>query len=98
MTKRKTKRKSALERLSRIIFAFSLLFYCGSKVVVNAYNITLSKEEQSIAAKNNQKQDAVEELQVTIRNMQDKKEVLGMLKNEVQDNQNNIFIIGNSDE
>ncbi|WP_289630817.1 hypothetical protein, partial [uncultured Alistipes sp.] len=70
----------------------------GSKVVVNAYNITLSKEEQSIAAKNNQKQDAVEELQVTIRNMQDKKEVLGMLKNEVQDNQNNIFIIGNSDE
>ncbi|MEY8543070.1 hypothetical protein [Dubosiella newyorkensis] len=65
---------------------------------MNAYNITLSKEEQSIAAKNNQKQDAVEELQVTIRNMQDKKEVLGMLKNEVQDNQNNIFIIGNSDE
>lgn len=47
---------------------------------MNAYNITLSKEEQSIAAKNNQKQDAVEELQVTIRNMQDKKEVLGMLK------------------
>lgn len=93
--KRKT---SVFDTFAKCVFGFSLLFYCGSKVVLSAYNITLSKEEQSIAAQNNQKQDAVDELQITIRNLEDKKQVLGMLENQVQDNQNNIFIIGNNTE
>ncbi|HAM31078.1 MAG TPA: hypothetical protein DCP49_06580, partial [Erysipelotrichaceae bacterium] len=59
---------------------------------ISAYNITLSNKEQQIAAENSAKQSEVEELQATVRTMQDKKQMLGMLENQIQDNQNNIYI------
>ncbi|TGY66892.1 hypothetical protein [Dubosiella muris] len=100
-SKKKNRKKRRIrwtfERVSIIVFVVSLAFYFVTKVCVSAYNITLSNTEQQIAAENIAKQNEVEELQATVRTMQDKKQMLGMLENQVQDNQNNIYIIGDNE-
>lgn len=74
-------------------FILSALFYCFTKIGLNAYNITLSVEDQKLAAEVNQKQELIDELQTEVNNLQDKSRVLGMLEGQVQDNQNNIYIM-----
>ena len=58
----------------------------------------MSKEEQSLSYEIETKKAAIEELQTEVRSMQDKKRMLGMLGLNVQDNQNNIYIMGNGEE
>ncbi|EOS60456.1 hypothetical protein C815_01318 [Firmicutes bacterium M10-2] len=100
-SKKKIKRKKrfrwTFERFSISVFIVSLAFYFGTKVCVSAYNITLSNTQQQIETENIAKQNEVDELQATVRSMQDKKQMLGMLEDQVQDNQNNIYIIGDNE-
>ncbi|MEY8258144.1 hypothetical protein [uncultured Dubosiella sp.] len=99
--KRKIKKRKRVrltfEMFSLLCFIAALGVYFISKVYISAYNITLSNKEQQIAAENSAKQSEVEELQATVRTMQDKKQMLGMLENQIQDNQNNIYIIGDNE-
>ena len=60
---------------------------------MNSYNITLSVEDQKLAAEVEEKQQQIDELQSEVNNLEDKTRVLGMLGDEVKDNQDNVYII-----
>ena len=74
----------------RLLFFF---FYCVTKIGLNSYNITLSVEDQKLAAEVEEKQQQIDELQSEVNNLEDKTRVLGMLGDEVKDNQDNVYII-----
>ena len=95
---KKRKRRIRPEFFIICIFALSLTFYCIAQIGLNSYNLTLSKEEQSLSNEIETKKAAIEELQTEVRSMQDKQRMLGMLGLNVQDNQNNIYIMGNGEE
>ena len=94
-TNRKHNRKPRIrpESLLCIAFALSFCFYCATKIGLNSYNITLSVEDQNLAAEVNETQKQIDELQAEVNNLQDKTRVLGMLGNDVKDNQDNVYII-----
>ena len=50
-------------------------------------------EDQNLAAEVNETQKQIDELQAEVNNLQDKTRVLGMLGNDVKDNQDNVYII-----
>lgn len=81
------------EALLCVAFVLSALFYCFTKIGLNSYNITLSVENQKLAAEVDEKQAAIDELETEVNTLQDKTRVLGMLGNDVKDNQNNVYII-----
>lgn len=81
------------EYLLGIALILSLIFYCVSKIGLASYNITKSVEEQKLAAEIVEKKERIDELQTEVNNLQDKSRVLGMLGDDVKDNQNNIYII-----
>lgn len=89
------KRRARLrpEALVIIAFCLSTVFYCFTKIGLNAYNITLSNEEQKYAAQVSKKQDAINDLEAEVNKLQDKSRVLGLLEGDVKDNQNNIYVI-----
>lgn len=81
------------EALVCIAFILAFVFYCFTKIGLNSYNITLSVQDQKLAAEVKQKEETIDELETEVNNLQDKTRVLGMLEGDVKDNQNNIYII-----
>ena len=91
--KHNRKPKIRPESLLCIAFALSFCFYCVTKIGLNSYNITLSVEDQKLASEVEEKQQQIDELQSEVNNLEDKTRVLGMLGDEVKDNQDNVYII-----
>ena len=56
-------------------------------------NLSLSVQESELANEIAQKEQSVEELQNEVNTLQEKGRLLGMLDNEVSDNENNIYVI-----
>ena len=84
-------------RLTRILvltlLVLSVVFYCVSKTCVNSWNISLSMEEDQLSQEIAKKEQTVEELQNEVNTLQEKGRLLGMLDNEVSDNENNIYVM-----
>lgn len=84
-------------RLTRILvstlLALSTVFYCVSKTCVNSWNISLSMEEDQLSQEIAKKEQTVEELQNEVNTLQEKGRLLGMLDNQVSDNENNIYVM-----
>ena len=84
-------------RLTRILvstlLALSAVFYCVSKTCVNSWNISLSMEEDQLSQEIAKKEQTVEELQNEVNTLQEKGRLLGMLDNQVSDNENNIYVM-----
>ena len=80
------------------IFLLSLGFYFTATFGLNSYNLTLSTKEQSLTREIATKTTAIEELEADVRSMQDKPRMLAQLGLNVQDNQNNIYIMGNGEK
>ena len=56
-------------------------------------NLSLSVQESELVNEIAQKEQSVEELQNEVNTLQEKGRLLGMLDNEVSDNENNIYVI-----
>ena len=56
-------------------------------------NLSLSVQESELTNEIAQKEQSVEELQNEVNTLQEKGRLLGMLDNEVSDNENNIYVI-----
>ena len=92
-TKKYAKKNINLEKVIRILFVFSIFFYCTMKIGLNSRNITLSVEEQRLAREMNQNQQEVEQLTTEVSQLEEKTRVLGLLDESVADNQKNVYII-----
>lgn len=84
-------------RLTRILvltlLVLSVVFYCVSKTCVNSWNVSLSMEEDQLSQEIAKKEQTVEELQNEVNTLQEKGRLLGMLDNQVSDNENNIYVM-----
>ena len=84
-------------RLTRILvltlLVLSVVFYCVSKTCVNSWNISLSMEEDQLSQEIAKKEQTVEDLQNEVNTLQEKGRLLGMLDNQVSDNENNIYVM-----
>lgn len=84
-------------RLTRILvltlLVLSVVFYCVSKTCVNSWNISLSMEEDQLSQEIAKREQTVEELQNEVNTLQEKGRLLGMLDNQVSDNENNIYVM-----
>lgn len=84
-------------RFTRILvltlLVLSVVFYCVSKTCVNSWNISLSMEEDQLSQEIAKKEQTVEELQNEVNTLQEKGRLLGMLDNQVSDNENNIYVM-----
>ena len=56
-------------------------------------NLSLSIQESELTSEIAQKEQTVEELQNEVNTLQEKGRLLGMLDNEVSDNENNIYVM-----
>lgn len=75
------------------LFVLSLVFYFTSKTYVSSMNLSLSVQESELTSEIAQKEQTVEELQNEVNTLQEKGRLLGMLDNEVSDNENNIYVM-----
>ena len=75
------------------LFIVSMAFYFVSKTYVNSMNINLSVEDEKLSNEISQKQESVDELQNEVNTLQEKGRLLGMLDNQVSDNENNIYVM-----
>ena len=75
------------------LFVLSLVFYIASKTYVSSMNLSLSVQESELTSEIAQKEQTVEELQNEVNTLQEKGRLLGMLDNEVSDNENNIYVM-----
>ena len=75
------------------LFVLSLVFYFASKTYVSSMNLSLSVQESELANEIAQKEQSVEELQNEVNTLPDKGRLLGMLDNQVSDNENNIYVM-----
>ena len=75
------------------LFVLSLVFYFASKTYVSSMNFSLSVQESELTSEIAQKEQTVEELQNEVNTLQEKGRLLGMLDNEVSDNENNIYVM-----
>ena len=75
------------------LFVLSLVFYFASKTYVSSTNLSLSVQESELTSEIAQKEQTVEELQNEVNTLQEKGRLLGMLDNEVSDNENNIYVM-----
>ena len=62
---------------------------------MNSYNITLSVEEQKLASQVAEKQDEVHSLKTDISALQDKNKMLGLAGDDLNENQDNVYVINN---
>ena len=67
--------------------------YFASKTYVSSVNLSLSVQESELSSEIAQKEQTVEELQNEVNTLQEKGRLLGMLDNEVSDNENNIYVM-----
>ena len=93
--KRRKMRQLRQEKLLILAFALSCVFYCFSKIGLNSYNITLSVEEQKLASQVAEKQDEVHSLKTDISALQDKNKMLGLAGDDLNENQDNVYVINN---
>ena len=75
------------------LFVLSLVLYFASKTYVSSMNLSLSVQESELTSEIAQKEQTVEELQNEVNTLQEKGRLLGMLDNEVSDNENNIYVM-----
>lgn len=75
------------------LFVLSWVFYFASKTYVSSVNLLLSVQESELSSEIAQKEQTVEELQNEVNTLQEKGRLLGMLDNEVSDNENNIYVM-----
>ena len=75
------------------LFVLSWVFYFASKTYVSSVNLSLSIQESELSSEIAQKEQTVEELQNEVNTLQEKSRLLGMLDNEVSDNENNIYVM-----
>ena len=75
------------------LFVLSWVFYSASKTYVSSVNLSLSVQESELSSEIAQKEQTVEELQNEVNTLQEKGRLLGMLDNEVSDNENNIYVM-----
>ena len=75
------------------LFVLSWVFYFASKTYVRSVNLSLSVQESELSSEIAQKEQTVEELQNEVNTLQEKGRLLGMLDNEVSDNENNIYVM-----
>lgn len=75
------------------LFVLSWAFYFASKTYVSSMNLSLSVQESELTSEIAQKEQTVEELQNEVNTLQEKGRLLGMLDNEVSDNENNIYVM-----
>ena len=75
------------------LFVLSWVFYFASKPYVSSMNLSLSVQESELTSEIAQKEQTVEELQNEVNTLQEKGRLLGMLDNEVSDNENNIYVM-----
>ena len=75
------------------LFVLSWVFYFASKTYVSSVNLSLSVQESELSSEIVQKEQTVEELQNEVNTLQEKGRLLGMLDNEVSDNENNIYVM-----
>ena len=75
------------------LFVLSWVFYFASKTYVSSVNLSLSIQESELSSEIAQKEQTVEELQNEVNTLQEKGRLLGMLDNEVSDNENNIYVM-----
>ena len=75
------------------LFVLSLVFYFASKTYVSSMKLSLSVQESELTSEIAQKEQTVEELQNEVNTLQEKGRLLGMLDNEVSDNENNIYVM-----
>ena len=75
------------------LFVLSWVFYFASKTYVSSMNLSLSVQESELTSEIAQKEQTVEELQNEVNTLQEKGRLLGMLDNEVSDNENNIYVM-----
>lgn len=81
------------EVLVTAVFVMAVAFYFGCRIFVYSINVSLSVQDQKIANEVAEKESQISKLQTEVNSLQEKNRVLGMLDNEVKDNQNNIYII-----
>ena len=91
--KRRKLRQLRPEKLLILAFALSCVFF--SKIGLNSYNITLSVEEQKLASQVAEKQDEVHSLKTDISALQDKNKMLGLAGDDLNENQDNVYVINN---
>lgn len=75
------------------LFVLSWVCYFASKTYVSSMNLSLSVQESELTSEIAQKEQTVEELQNEVNTLQEKGRLLGMLDNEVSDNENNIYVM-----
>ena len=75
------------------LFVLSWVFYFASKTYVSSMNLSLSVQESELTSEIAQKEQTVEELQNEVNTLQEKGRLLGMLDNQVSDNENNIYVM-----
>ena len=101
MTRERKERKSSkfpIEKSLFCVFVISVGVYIVAQIMLSSYNLTLSKEDQSISIEINAVKAEIEELEAEVRSMQDKKRMLGLSSIDIQNNQDNIYIMGNGEE
>ncbi len=91
--KRRVRKKSKIEKSIRALFVMSLAFYLVASIGLKAHNMTLSKEEQKVTATLNKNKQEVKQLTSEVNILKEKGRVLGLLDEDVSDNQNNIYVI-----
>ena len=92
---KKSIRQLRPEKLLLLAFCISCVYYCFSKIGLNSYNITLSVEDQRLASELAEAQDEVYTLKTDISSIQDKNKMLGIVEDELTENQDNIYVINN---
>lgn len=81
------------ERLIFCVFIFSMIFYCGTKILLNSYNITLAAENQDLENDISSKKEEISTLQDDIEKLEEKSRLLGLLDGQVAESQYNIYVI-----
>ena len=94
----KRKRRIRPEFYVACLFLLSVGFYFIATFGFDSYNLTLSKKEQSLLNAIETKETTIEELQSEVRSMQDRPKMLARLGLNIQENQNNIYIMGNGEK
>lgn len=92
----KKKRKVDLMRLIAVSWCLAGAGFLFCRLLLNSYNASLAKTNTEIVGEISKTEEEIDQLQSEVNVLQDKTSVLGMLDNQVSDNQNNIYVISNN--
>lgn len=92
---KKQKKKRSLTGVVTTACLASFVFYVGFRLTLHNYNTGLSVQNQALTDGIAEMEDSINELQSEVNVLQEKTRVLGLLDNQVYDNQNNIYVIDN---